>query len=114
MNPIQLLKELRETLSGELDVYDFEFGIGELTADFGIMDREVELSDNITAVVNFKAEGERHIDRGDYYTPPSDSGTIEVHITHADFYDINGEKVAEVDAPYPTYYENKYTIKLTF
>jgi hypothetical protein len=27
-----LIKELRETLSGELDVNDFEFGMGELTA----------------------------------------------------------------------------------
>ena len=114
MNPIQLLKELRETLSGELDVYDFEFGIGELAADFGTMDKEVELSDDITAVVNFKAEGERHIDRGDYFTPPSESGEIEIHITHADFYNLDGEKVAEVDATYPEYYEKKYTIKLTF
>ena len=109
-----LLKELRETLSGELDVYDFEFGMGELTADFGTMDRELELSDNITAVVDFKAEGWRHVDRGDYYTPPEEHGEITISITHVDFYDINGDKVAEHDAPWPSCYDKQNTIKLTF
>lgn len=109
-----LIKELRETLSGELDVNDFEFGMGELTADFGTMDRELELSDNITAVVDFKAEGWRHVDMGDYYTPPEEHGEITISITHADFYDINGDKVAEHDAPWPSCYDKQNTIKLTF
>ena len=109
-----LLKELRETLSGELDVNDFEFGMGELTADFGTMDKELELSDNITAVVDFKAEGWRHVDRGDYYTPPEEHGEITISITHVDFYDINGDKVAEHDAPWPSCYDKQNTIKLTF
>ena len=109
-----LIKELRETLSGELDVNDFEFGMGELTADFGTMDKELELSDNITAVVDFKAEGWRHVDRGDYYTPPEEHGEITISITHVDFYDINGDKVAEHDAPWPSCYDKQNTIKLTF
>lgn len=109
-----LLKELRETLSGELDVYDFEFGAGELTADFGTMDREFELSDNITAVVAFKAEGYRHIDRGDYYQPSEEHGEITISITHADFYDIEGEKVYEHDAPWPSCYDKQNTIKIKF
>ena len=109
-----LIKELRETLSGELDVNDFEFGMGELTADFGTMDKELELSDNITAVVDFKAEGWRHVDRGDYYIPPEEHGEITISITHVDFYDINGDKVAEHDAPWPSCYDKQNTIKLTF
>ena len=109
-----LIKELRETLSGELDVNDFEFGMGELTADFGTMDKELELSDNVTAVADFKAEGWRHVDRGDYYTPPEEHGEITISITHVDFYDINGDKVAEHDAPWPSCYDKQNTIKLTF
>ena len=109
-----LIKELRETLSGELDVNDFEFGMGELTADFGTMDKELELSENITAVVDFKAEGWRHVDRVDYYTPPEEHGEITISITHVDFYDINGDKVAEHDAPWPSCYDKQNTIKLTF
>jgi len=105
-----LLKELKETLSGELDVYDFEFGFGELTADFGDLYREVELSDNITANVDFKAEGYRHIDRGDYYTPPSESGEITIYIKHVDFYDIDGEPIAEYNAEWPYGKENTITI----
>lgn len=109
-----LLKELRETLSEELDVYDFEFGMGELSADFGSMDRELELYDNITAVVCFKAEGYRRVDGGDYYQPPEEHGEITISITHADFYDIDGEKIAEHDAPWASCYDKQNTIKLTF
>ena len=106
-----LLKELRETLSGELDVNNFEFGMGELTADFGTMDKELELSDNITAVVDFKAEGWRHVDRGDYYTPPCESGEITVGITHVVVWNEDGDEIYEYNALYPYHETNSFTIK---
>lgn len=98
----------------ELDSNDFTFDFGCTTAHWEEMERDFMLSDDIEACVKFKAEGWRHVDRGDYLQPPSESGEIEIHITHADFYNLDGENVAEVDATYPEYYEKKYTIKLTF
>ena len=109
-----LFKEIRETLSGELSDYDFEFGFGELTADFGDMFREIELSDGRSANVDFKAEGYRSIDRGDYYTPPSESGEITVYIKHVDVYNVEGEEIEQFDFPYPEYYEKKNTIAIKF
>ena len=112
-----LIKELRETLSGELDVNDFDnfsFDLGFNEQSFPERDREIALENNLTAEVSFRAEGHRHIDRGDYYTPPEEHGEITISITHVDFYDINGDKVAEHDAPWPSCYDKQNTIKLTF
>ena len=38
----------------------------------------------------------------------------ETHTLSVSFYDINGDKVAEHDAPWPSCYDKQNTIKLTF
>jgi hypothetical protein len=69
------------------------------------------LSDDIEACVMFKAEGWRHVDRGDYYQPPEEHGEITIYIKHVDFYDIDGEPIAEYNAEWPYGKENTITIK---
>lgn len=110
----ELLAEVKNALRDELDSNDFSFDLGFNEQSFPERDRELALENNLTAEVSFRAEGHRYIDRGDYYTPPEEHGEITISITHVDFYDINGDKVAEHDAPWPSCYDKQNTIKLTF
>lgn len=114
MNVTQLLKELRDVMGYELDSNDFTFDFGCTNGNWGEMERDFMLSDDIEACVKFKAEGWRHVDRGDYLQPPSESGEITLSITHATFYNKDGEQVAEHDAPWPSCYDKQNTIKITF
>ena len=110
----ELLAEVKDALRDELDSNDFSFDLGFNEQSFPEQERELALENNLTAEVSFRAEGYRKIDRGDYYTPPEEHGEITISITHVDFYDINGDKVAEHDAPWPSCYDKQNTIKLTF
>lgn len=110
----ELLAEVKNALRDELDSNDFSFDLGFNEQSFPEQSRELALDNDLTAEVSFRAEGHRHIDRGDYYTPPEEHGEITISITHVDFYDINGDKVAEHDAPWPSCYDKQNTIKLTF
>jgi hypothetical protein len=66
----ELLAEVKNALRDELDSNDFSFDLGFNEQFFPERDRELALDNNLTAEASFRAEGHRHIDRGDYYTPP--------------------------------------------
>lgn len=112
MNTTQLLKELREIMEGELDSNDFSFGIGCYEGEWKNQYGEYILSDNIQASVTFDAEGWRHIDRGDYYTPPCESGEITIYIKSVDFWSEDGENHVEYKSD--TLPNKQNTIKITF
>ena len=107
----ELLAEAKESLRSELDHNDFIFDFGYTEQSFPEQEREFVLENGMTATVKFIAEGHRHIDRGDYYTPPSESAEIIVGITHIEIWDTEGESVAEYKAGYPYHDTNSFTIK---
>lgn len=54
---------------------------------------EFELSDGIFADCDLIITGYNHHDRGDYFTPPDDSGEISAEVREVVVYDEEGEEL---------------------
>lgn len=105
----ELLAKVKDALMDELDESDFEFDLGFTEQSFPEQNKELALDNNLIAEVSYIANGYRQIDRGDYYTPPSESGEISVCITCVEVWNEDGEKVYENKSP--DYKTNSFTIK---
>lgn len=87
-------EEIYEELKGQIEEFLCE---NSLEMDGNEYDdrvsHEFELSDGILADCDLIITGYNHHDRGDYFTPPEDSGEISAEVREVVVYDEEGEEL---------------------
>lgn len=87
-------EEIYEELKGQIEEFlcetPFEMDGNEYDDR---VSHEFELSDGILADCDLIITGYNHHDRGDYFTPPDDSGEISAEVREVVVYDEEGEEL---------------------
>ena len=90
MDKAKIYEELKDAIETYLSENSFEMDGNEYDDR---VSHEFELSDGILADCDLIITGYNHHDRGDYFTPPEDSGEISAEVREVVVYDEEGEEL---------------------
>lgn len=92
MGKAKIYEELKEEIETYLSENSFEMDGDEYDDR---VSHEFELSNGITADCDLIITGHNHHDRGDYFTPPEDSGEINCEVREVVVYEDGEELFTE-------------------